>query len=158
MAGHILLEGGAEFGGRMAEPDLHALELAGGFEVRVSIVPAAAAPDKNHERAGQRGVHWFKRLGARNVVLLPLIDQASANQPTMAAALAGSRFIYLLGGFSSYLAQTLADSISWQAILEAYRGGAIIGGSSAGAMVLCQDFYDPNTGRLAEGLNLIPKA
>jgi cyanophycinase len=155
MGGHILLEGGAEFGGRMSEPDLHALKLAGGFEVQVSIVPAAAAPDKNHERAGQRGVQWFKRLGARNVTLLPVIDQASANQPALAAALAGSGFIYLLGGFPHYLAQTLTGSICWQAILEAYHGGAIIGGSSAGAMVLCQYYYDPNTRRLAEGLNLI---
>ncbi len=158
MAGHLLLEGGAEFGGRMAEPDLHALELAGGFEVQVTIIPAAAAPDNNHQRAGQRGVQWFKRLGARNVVLLPLIDQASANQPAMAAALVASRLIYVLGGFPHYLAQTLANSVSWQAVLEAFCGGAVIGGSSAGAMVLCQHYYDPDTGSFSEGLNLIPEA
>ena len=29
--GHLLLAGGAEFGGRMSEPDLRAIELTGGF-------------------------------------------------------------------------------------------------------------------------------
>ena len=29
--GHILLEGGAEFGGQMAAPDRRAIELAGGL-------------------------------------------------------------------------------------------------------------------------------
>ena len=35
MPGHILLAGGAEFGGRMAEPDLRAIELAGGVDARI---------------------------------------------------------------------------------------------------------------------------
>ncbi len=48
MRGYILLEGGAEFGGYMAEPDLRAIQLAGGLEAVVSIIPTAAAPDHNH--------------------------------------------------------------------------------------------------------------
>ena len=138
MRGYILLEGGAEFGGQMAKPDKRAIELAGGSDVQVSIVPTAAFPDKNHQRAGQSGVRWFERLGARHVTLLPLIDQASANQFSVASALRQSRLIYLLGGFPHYLAQTLAGSLSWQAMLEAYDTGAVIGGSSAGAMILCE--------------------
>ena len=30
---YLLLEGGAEFSGRMSEPDLRAIELAGGTQV-----------------------------------------------------------------------------------------------------------------------------
>jgi hypothetical protein len=40
--GHILLEGGAEFGGRMAVPDRRAIRLAGGADACISIIPAAA--------------------------------------------------------------------------------------------------------------------
>jgi len=68
-----------------------------------------------------------------------------------------SRLIYLLGGFPHYLAQTLAGSLSWQAMLEAYDTGAVIGGSSAGAMILCQHYYDPDAQRIREGLNLVPR-
>jgi len=89
-------------------------------------------PDKNHQRAGQSGVRWFERLGARHVTLLPLIDQASANQFSVASALRQSRLIYLLGGFPHYLAQTLAGSLSWQAMLEAYDTGAVIGAAVRG--------------------------
>ena len=42
--GYILLAGVAEFEGQMVQPDLRALELAGGPDVRLSIIPAAAAP------------------------------------------------------------------------------------------------------------------
>jgi len=158
MRGYILLEGGEEFGGQMAKPDTRAIGLAGGADVQVSIIPAAAFPDKNHQRAGQSGVRWFKRLGAKHVTLVPLIDQASANQSSVAGVLRRSRLIYLLGGFPHYLAHTLAGSVSWQAILDAYATGAVIGGSSAGAMVLCQHYYDPDTQRIREGLNLVPQA
>jgi cyanophycinase len=158
MGGHILLEGGAEFGGRMAEPDRRALELAGGPTARVSIIPTAAAPDHNHQRAGGNGVRWFQSLGARNVAALPLIDRASAERAEIAAALRESRLIYLLGGFTHYLGQTLAGSASWRAILAAYADGAIVAGSSAGAMVLCEHYYDPDAGQVVASLGLVPGA
>jgi len=154
--GYIVLEGGAEFGGRMAEPDRRAIELAGGPSARISVVPAAAAPDHNHERAGGNGVRWFQSQGARSVAALPLIDRASADDPAVAGALRESRLIYLLGGFTHYLGQTLAGSASWQAILDAYHAGAVVAGSSAGAMVLCEHYYDPQNGRVVAGLGLVP--
>ena len=158
MAGHILLAGGAEFGGRMAEPDLRAIELSGGVDARISIIPTAAAPDHNHERAGRNGVRWFESLGARNVAALPLIDRASADSPAVAAALRNSRLIYLLGGFPHYLGQTLLGSASWQAIVAAHQAGAVVAGSSAGAMVLCQHYYNPEASQVIEGLAMLPNA
>ena len=154
--GYILLEGGAEFGGRMAEPDLRALELAGGVEAPGFILPTAAAPDHNDKRAGSNGVRWFTHLGAKRVTLVPVLDRASANWGPHAEAIRHSHLIYLLGGFPRYLEETLRASLSWQAMLEAFRSGAVIGGSSAGAMVLCQHYYDPERDRLGQGLDLIP--
>lgn len=158
MTGYILLEGGAEFGGLMAEPDQRAIELAGGFDTPVCIIPTAAAPDNNHRRAGSNGVSWFRHLGATQVEALPLIDKASANDPGIVAAISTSRLIYLLGGFTGYLGETLAQSASWDAMLAAYEAGAVIAGSSAGAMVLCQYYYDPSRRRIVDGLNLVPHA
>jgi len=158
MKGYILLEGGAEFGGQMAAADLRAIQLAGGFEAQISIIPTAAAPDHNDLHAGQNGVRWFTHLGAKNVVSLPVIDKNSANLASIADSLQESRLIYLLGGFPDYLGQTLAGSMSMQAMLKAYNSGAVIGGSSAGAMVLCQHFSDPESGKILEGLNLVPNA
>ncbi len=156
MAGYIVLEGGAEFGGKMVEPDRRAIELAGGLDALISILPTAAAPDNNAQRAGRNGTNWFKSLGARNVGSLSLLDKASADDSNIAATLRQSRLIYMLGGFTGYLGQTLAGSVSWQAVLEAYENGAVVAGSSAGAMVLCQYYSDSGAGKVVEGLGLVP--
>ena len=158
MAGYLLLEGGAEFGGQMAEPDLRAMELAGGKDALICIIPTAAAPDNNAQRAGNNGVRWFRSLGAKQVELLPLVDKASANDPHIADRISQSRLIYMLGGFTGYLGETLKGSASWQAMLRAYEAGAVIAGSSAGAMVMCQYYFDPARGQVVEGLELVPNA
>src|SRR5207248_1713466 len=156
MQGHLLLEGGAEFGGQMSEPDRRAIELAGGPEAPISIIPTAAAPDNNHQRAGRNGENWFRSLGASQVEVLPLIDKASANDPQIAAKIRQSRLIYMLGGFTGHLGETLKNSTSWQAMLGAYNNGTIIAGSSAGAMVMCQYYFDPAKRHTVEGLGLVP--
>lgn len=156
--GYILLEGGAEFGGRMSEPDLRAIELAGGSNAPIRIIPAAAAPDNNHRRAGSNGIFWFQGLGAKDVGVVNVIDESSANDPALAASIRNSKLVYLLGGFPRHLGVTLADSLAWQAALEAYNSGAVIAGSSAGAMVLCEHYYDPYEKKLFPGLNLLPSS
>jgi len=156
--GYLLLEGGAEFGGRMRDPDLKAIKLAGGFEAPVRIIPTAAAPDNNHRRAGDNGIRWFQSLGAKDVGSLPLIDKVSANDENIAQSLREAKLIYMLGGFTGYLGETLKGSAAWQAALEAYANGAVIAGSSAGAMVMCEFYYDPSRGQVIEGLNLVPNA
>ena len=156
--GNLLLEGGAEFGGRMSEPDLRAIELVGGFDTPICIIPTAAAPDRNHKRAGNNGIRWFQGLGAKNVFAVDVIDSASANDSALAASIRTSGLIYLLGGFPRYLAETLANSLCWRAALDSFEAGAVIAGSSAGAMVLCEQYYDPYEKKLLRGLNLIPNS
>ena len=157
MPGALLLEGGAEFGGRMADPDREALAAAGGPSATVAIIPAAAAPDHNAERAGQNAVRWFRHLGALQVESLPLVDRISADDPAIADRLLKARLIYLLGGFPAHLALSLQGSRSWQAVLQAYGSGAVIAGSSAGAMVLCSDYYDPAGDGVFPGLGLLAR-
>ena len=156
MSGHILLAGGAEFGGRMAEPDRRAIELAGGLDATIRIIPTAAAPDHNQARAGGNGQRWFTSLGASDVIVSNVVDQKTANDPIIAAEVRSSRLIYLLGGFTHYLGQTLAGSAAWDAALHAYQRGAVLAGSSAGAMVLCAWYYDPGTQQVHPGLGLVP--
>ncbi|HEX7394877.1 MAG TPA: Type 1 glutamine amidotransferase-like domain-containing protein [Anaerolineaceae bacterium] len=158
MKGHLLLEGGAEFGGRMADPDRRAVALAGGRDAPLCLIPTAAAPDHNDQHAGYTGERWFRNLGVKHITVLPLVDADSANDPSLAVVILKAQFVYLLGGFPRYLGETLAGSLCGQAILEAHQSGVLVGGSSAGAMVLCEHFYDPETGSISQGLNFIPGA
>src|SRR5512140_2923348 len=156
--GILLLEGGGEFGGRMSEPDLRAFELAGGLDAPLAILPTAAAPDNNDRRAGNNGRLWFGSLGATHVDVVPVVDRVSADQADLADRVRLARFVYMLGGFPAYLAASLAGSRAWQAALDSYAAGGIIGGSSAGAMVLCEYLYDPQAQTVLPGLGLLSNA
>ncbi len=156
--GIILLEGGGEFGGKMSEPDLRALQLAGGPDAPLAILPTAAAPDHNDRHAGNNGRVWFGSLGATHVDLVPVVDKVTANQADLAGRVRAANFIYMLGGFPGYLASTLAGSRAWQAARDSYAAGGVIGGSSAGAMVLCEYLYDPKAGKVTPGLGVLLNA
>jgi len=156
--GHIVLQGGAEFGGAMKLPDQRCIELAGGPDAHIVIIPTAAAPDNNHKRAGENGRRWFTGLGATNVRTVPLIDRAAAADASITDALADARLIYLLGGFPGYLCESLKDTSAWEAVLSAHAQGAVLAGSSAGAMVLCDHLNDPHGQVAKTGLGLVPGA
>jgi cyanophycinase len=154
--GYLVLQGGSEFNGGMRASDLRAMALAGGRNAPVSIVPAAAAPDGNHHRAGQNGRRWFQMLGARDVAVLPLVDRKSADDPDVSSAVLRSRLIYLLGGFPGYLAGVLQGSAGWMAMQEVLKLGGVLAGSSAGAMVLGEFYHNPVSQKTLKGLGLLP--
>ena len=87
MQGYLLLEGGAEFGGQMSEPDRRAIELAGGRDSSICIIPTAAAPDNNHQRAGRKR-QVVEGLGLLpNTCVLPHHDTFGKNWAQQLASL-----------------------------------------------------------------------
>ena len=42
-------------------------------------------------------------------------------------------------------------------MITAYLSGAVIAGSSAGAMVLCEYYFDPVSSQVVKGLNLVKR-
>jgi cyanophycinase len=151
----LLLEGGNEFRGAMEEADRAALRAAGPGPV--GIVPAAAAPECGQREAGANGVRWFKGLGASDVSSTGWVEGRSEGDAAIAHAVAASRLIFITGGSPRYLAEALQGSRVWAAMRGAHAAGAVLGGSSAGAMVLCEAYYDPSAGRVMPGLGLLPK-
>jgi len=49
----------------------------------------------------------------------------------------------------------LKDAPVWDALVEAWDDGAVLAGSSAGAMVLCDPMVDPRGGAFTLGLGLV---
>ena len=156
--GILLLEGGCEFQGDMEAPDRKALALAGGKNAKVVIIPTAAAPDNNSRHVGNNALDWFRTLGARNISALPIIDKASANDPELSAELDRANLIYMLGGFPGYLEHTLRKTRCFDALWRAYEKGAILAGSSAGAMVLCDWYFDPTVKEIKKGFGVLKDA
>jgi len=76
-------------------------------------------------------------------------------RPAPTPAVRASRFTYLGGGSPMHLRSVLKASLVWEALLEAWREGAVVAGSSAGAMVLTDPMVDSRGGALTVGLGMV---
>jgi cyanophycinase len=131
--------------------DAELLEASSADEVLV--LPTAAAYE-HPERAVERAVAWFSRLGARARGLM-VVDRRGAMDPAMASEVRASRFVYIGGGSPLHLRSVLKGSELWSALLDAWHAGAVVAGSSAGAMVLTDPMVDPRGGALTVGLGMV---
>lgn len=130
--------------------DAELLARAGG---EVTVLPTAAAYE-HPERAVDQARRWFAALGGRATGLM-VLSRADAEDDANAEAVAQSRFIYLGGGSPLHLRSVLKDSAVWTGIRHAWQQGAVVAGSSAGAMVLTDPMVDPRGGALTLGLGLV---
>jgi cyanophycinase len=131
--------------------DAELLAASGGEEVLV--LPTAAAYE-HPDRAVATASEWFEGLGgkARGLMVLARPD---AEDEAHATAIREARFVYLSGGSPLHLRSVLKDSKVWHALEAAWQEGAVIAGSSAGAMVLCDPMVDPRGGAFTLGLGLV---
>ena len=150
MTGPLALVGGAEWReGCTFDRDL----LAASGADEVLILPTAAAyehPDRSVEWAER----YFDGLGAKARGLI-ILARPDAEDEANVAALRDARFIYLGGGSPLHLRSVLKDSPAWDALSQAWQGGAVLAGSSAGAMALCDPMVDPRGGAFTLGLGLL---
>jgi cyanophycinase len=150
--GSLALVGGAEWTDGCTF-DQGLWEEAGRPEVL--ILPTAAAYE-HPERAVETAQRWFAGFGATATGLM-VVTRRDALEEEAAARLREGRMIYLSGGSPMHLRSVLKDSPVWDAIVAAWRGGAVLAGSSAGAMVLGDSMVDPRGGALTLGLGLISR-
>jgi len=152
--GWLALVGGAEFQPDCDEADRLLIDAAGGAGAPAAIVPTAAAAEGAPRMAAANGVRHFSRLGAQAFGVM-IVDSATANDPSLVAQVKSAQLIYIAGGDPGYLATSLRDSLAWRAMLETWRSGAVLAGSSAGAMVLCEAMWNPYARRMEAGLGLV---
>ncbi len=150
MSGLLALVGGNEWTPG-CEFDSELLETSGGKEVLV--LPTAAAYE-HPERAVATAERWFASLGGL-VSGLMVLNHADACDERNAAAVRSAAFIYLSGGSPLHLRSSLKGSAVLEAMREAWLAGAVVAGSSAGAMVLCDPMVDPRGGAYTVGLGLL---
>lgn len=150
MTGVLALVGGNEWR-EGCDFDAELLTASGGKDVLV--LPTAAAYE-HPERAVATATDWFAAFGG-SVRGLMVLRHADANDESNAAAVRAAPFTYLSGGSPLHLRSVLKDSALWSALQEAWKDGAVIAASSAGAMVLCDPMVDPRGGAYTLGLGLV---
>jgi cyanophycinase len=124
------------------------------------VVPTAAAR-QHPEMAVAHATRWFKQFGVE-VQDLPILKRTDANSKEFAEQARAGGFFYLVGGDPGLVAEVLHGSRVWGAMCEAWRQGASLAGSSAGAMALCSHtlirarFPNHTERRPTQALGLVP--
>ena len=154
MTGTMALVGGDEFRQNCREMDREIMAAAGRHPARVVVIPTAAA-HAGPEKAAQDGVTHFNNLGGQAQALL-ILDRSQADDAGLVAGVAAADLIYFTGGNPDHLLATLRDSRLLAAIAAAMERGAILAGSSAGAMVMGSLMRRPRGGEWVPGLGLAP--
>jgi cyanophycinase len=120
---------------------------------RVLVLPTAAAYE-HPERLVVAAGEWFAPLGGR-VEGLMVLSRSDAEDDGAAAVMRNARFVYLVGSSPMHVRSVLKNSKVWKALIDAWRGGAVVVGSSGAAMALTDPMVDARGGGLTIGLGLV---
>jgi cyanophycinase len=135
-SGVLALVGGDEFKPGNEPHDTLLIESARELGAdRSAFVVASAAARHDPDAVVATARAWFASLGA-TVEELPLRTRRQADDPAIVALAASGSLFYLAGGDPGLVVRVLEGTPAWAAIVDAWRRGAALAGSSAGAMAL----------------------
>ncbi len=127
-SGTLALIGGGDYA-ESAAIDRVLLRLAGGPDTPVVFLPTTHAS----RRMGEKFAAYYQSLGARNVRVAPVYEREDAGQEENARLLREAGLIFIGWGSDYRLQQVVTGTPVLAAIEEAYHGGALVAGTSAGA-------------------------
>jgi len=124
--GHLVLNGGGQRPRAVMEKFI---ELAGGREALILVVPTASAePD-----TGSRYVKEFTgQYGCTRVAVLDVRDRSDAQRPEHVALVEKAGGVFFAGGDQRRITAALLDTAVGEAIARVYARGGVLGGTSAG--------------------------
>ena len=131
--GSVIIIGGAEDKVRDRVILNRFVSLAGGADATIAVVSTASSLGAE---AGERYRQVFGDLGVTRVRPLHAITRRQANDDSAALALRDATAIFLTGGNQLRLASTIGGTRLADAILERFRHGAVVAGTSAGASAM----------------------
>ena len=163
MTGTIVLAGGDEFRVGCEDMDLEVMRASGSNPARVLIIPTAAVTGP--AKAANDGVIHFGALGG-DANQLMVLESAQASDADFCKPVSNADVVYFTGGNPDHLLHTLRGSTLLRLLMEGMERGLVLGGSSAGAMVMGTVMRRPplyssesggdNEDRWVEGLGIAP--
>ena len=131
--GTVIIIGGAEDKIRDRIILNRFVTLAGGEDAVIVVISTASSLGTE---AGERYRQIFTELGVKTIRPLHAMTRAQANDETFARAVGDATGIYLTGGNQLRLSSTIGGTRLAEAVLERFRHGAVVAGTSAGASAL----------------------
>jgi cyanophycinase len=131
--GTVIVIGGAEDKVRDRVILSRFIALAGGEDATIAVISTASSLGLE---AGQRYRQVFTELGAREVHTLHAVTRPQANDEAAVRAVQDATGIFMTGGNQLRLASTLGGTRLADSILDRFRLGAVVAGTSAGASAM----------------------
>jgi cyanophycinase len=131
--GTVMIIGGAEDKVRDRVILNRFVSLAGGTDATIAVISTASSLGAE---AGERYKQVFGDLGVHRVRPLHAITRPQANDETTALIIREATGIFLTGGNQLRLSSTIGGTRLADAILERFRHGAVVAGTSAGASAM----------------------
>jgi cyanophycinase len=126
--GHLVIVGG----GRLSDDILlKFIELAGGMDAKIILIPTAGGGEEYTDEAGG----YFRSKGATNVVVLHTIDPKEADSDEFIKPIENAGGVWFTGGRQWRLVDSYKNTKSELAFRNVLERGGVIGGSSAGATI-----------------------
>ena len=110
------------------------VELSGGKDARMVIIPTASQLDT----AGQRTRDVFKELGVTDIEILDIETRADCENLEFLEKLNAATGVFMTGGNQLRLATTIGGTSAAKALRHANARGVHIAGTSAGAAFVCE--------------------
>lgn len=108
------------------------VQVAGGRDARIAIVPTASSI----ESAGERYKALFLGMGVRSAEVVYIANRADANGEAPINLLQDATGVFLTGGNQMRLSTIIGGTRTGEIVRERNAAGAVIAGTSAGASIL----------------------
>ena len=138
-----MLLGSGEFTPVMDDLDRRILATIPKARPFVAIVPTASGEEETPSAWADNGIAHFTALGADAVGVM-VVRREDAHDPRWEREVLRADWIYFSGGRPQYAIGVLENTPFWRSVLARNREGAILAGSSAGAMMLGEKSYAPD--------------
>jgi cyanophycinase len=130
-SGALLAAGGGELGREIYSKFL---ELAGGKQARIVLIPTAGAEDGSHD--AWTALAALRNVGARRIEVLHTRNRKIADLAAFASPLREADGVWISGGRQHRLIDVYLDTRTHRELDSVLARGGVIGGNSAGASVL----------------------
>ncbi|WP_094605382.1 Cyanophycinase [Sporomusa silvacetica DSM 10669] len=111
------------------------IDMAGGRNSQIVVIATATGQPR---LVGNEYRQLFSSLGVATVTIMAIVDREAANQQEQAEIIKQATGIFFTGGDQLRFTSILGGSAVDAAIRAAFRQGAVIAGTSAGAAVMSE--------------------
>lgn len=131
--GTLVIVGGGDRDSAMFR---HFVELAGGKEAKLVVIPTASSVDPDYDYLGHRSAKYAREeLAMTNVTVVHSHDRAVTDTTGFVAPIREADAVWFTGGRQWRIADAYLGTLAETEIRNVLRRGGVIGGSSAGASI-----------------------